>query len=256
MSGSIRQVRGSAAQQAHWIASAILTLAAIALVSACIAAAAGLLPWLTLPLTFGEVTYPQAGLFVQLGVTALIFLLACSMPSGLRVLRLEQSHRDFSICMSDVAEAYRICHAADREGAFTLKGEFDAVRERIRFMRSHPDLGGLEPQILEAAAQMSTTSQELADRYSDEKIDRARTFLRQRQEEIETFRDRIVEATAQCHELRRWVDHVEVEESIMESQLGQLEEQLGDTLAKLGFVRSAGTPNVVPMKSGMATAAE
>ena len=52
---------------------------------------------------------------------------------------------------------------------------------------AHPDLGALEPEILELAAQMSRISQDLAETYSDEKVDRARTFLQQRQQEIDTF---------------------------------------------------------------------
>ncbi|SFP20260.1 hypothetical protein [Tranquillimonas alkanivorans] len=251
MSHYVRRLGTAGAIQAQWLASVLIGAAAVAAVGACIAAALGYLPWLTLPLTFGDTTYEEAGRFVQIGIATLLVALASALPSGFRVLSLERSHRDFSICMSDVAEAYRICHAADRAGAFTLSHEFDAVRERIRFMRDHPDLRSLEPRILEAAAQMSTVSHEMAETYSDENIERARGFLRQRQDEIEDFRDRIVEATSQCHELRRWLEQVELEESIMESQLTQLEEQLGETLEKLGFVRERG--NVVPMS---ATAAE
>lgn len=254
MSQNSRAVWASGAAQVQWIASIVVGLAAIAAVGACFAAAAGVLPWLSLPLTFGEVTYAWGGIAVQVGLTVLLAVVAVSLPSGMRVLQLERSHRDFSISMSDVAEAYRVCHAADRAGAFTLSQEFDAVRERIRFLRSHPDLGNLEPQILEAAAQMSHVSHELAETYSDENLERARGFLRQRQEEIEDFRDRIGSANAQCHELRRWLEQVELEESIMESQLGQLEEQLGETLEKLGLLR--GGDNVVPMTKASATAAE
>jgi hypothetical protein len=235
------------AAQLQTLASAGLALAAASAVAVTLAAAAGWLPWLTLPLRFGDTVYANAGMAVQTGLAALLTLVALCLPGGLRVLRLERSHRDFTICMGDVAEAYRICHAADRAGAFTLSSEFDAVRERIRFLRDHPDLGALEPGVLEAAAQMSTVSAELAETYSDEKIERARGFLRQRQEEIEEFRDRIVTATRQCHDLRRWLDQVDLEESIMESQLSQLEEQLGETLERLGFIRGHG--RVVSMKT-------
>lgn len=238
------------------IATAILALAAAGVILATVAAAFGLLPWLSLPLTFGDTVYPQAGVAIQAGFAALLLLLLAFIPSAARVMRLEATHRDFSICMSDVADAYAACHRADRAGAFTLASEFDSVKERIAFLRQHPDLGNLEPDVLEAAAQMSHTSREIAEIYSDENVARARSFLRERMEEIETFRDRISEANTQCHELHRYLDQVEIEEDINASQLKRLEDQFGETLSKLGFSRvsSRPAPNVVSMPS--ATAAE
>ncbi|KAF0676815.1 DNA repair protein [Profundibacterium mesophilum] len=238
------------------LATAILAVAAFALVVATVAAALGLLPWLTLPVSFGETVYTQAGIVIQTGAAVLLLVLLTFIPSAARVMRLEATHRDFSICMSDVADAYAACHRADRAGAFTLASEFDSVKERIAFLRQHPDLGNLEPDVLEAAAQMSHTSREIAEIYSDENVARARTFLRERMEEIETFRDRIGQANTQSHELHRYLEQVELEEDINASQLQRLEEQFGETLTKLGFRRVASRPagNVVAMPS--ATAAE
>ena len=62
-----------------------------------------------------------------------------------RVMRLENSHRSFRVTMWDVAQAYQAAHAADRDGCFRLKSEFDSVRERLEHLRRHPDLGVLEP---------------------------------------------------------------------------------------------------------------
>ena len=131
------------------------------------------------------------------------------------------------------------------------------MKERIKFLRQHPDLGNLEPDVIEAAAQMSHVSRELAEIYSDENVTRARGFLQERMSEIETFRERIAEANTQCHELRRWLDQVELEEDMNTSQLQRLEDQLGDTLTDLGFRRitkSRTSPNLVSVPS--ATAAE
>ncbi|WP_226780685.1 DNA repair protein [Oceaniglobus trochenteri] len=230
-----------------------ITLLALAAIASIAAALTGYLPWLTLPLTFGEYRVEEAGIYVQSGLALLLVLLACMVPGGSRVMRLERSHRDFSICMSDVADAYRICHAADREGVFRLHEQFDAVKERMAFLRQHPDLGNLEPNILETAALMSTASAELARIYADDKVDRARSFLRERQAEIEQFQTRIAEANTIGHELRRWVENVEVEEAVMESQLARFDEEFGEALEKLGFARRK-HGNVLPYPR--ATAAE
>ncbi|SES16311.1 hypothetical protein SAMN04490244_106226 [Tranquillimonas rosea] len=217
-----------------------------------------MMPWLNLPLTFGDTTFPQAGIVVQTGIAAFLVLMTTFVAPSHRVSALERSHRDFAITMSDVAEAYRVCHAADRADAFTMSEQFDQVKERIQFLRRHPDLGNLEPEVMEAAAEMSTVSHELAETYSDENVTRAERFLKSRQEEIETFQARIENATAQAHRLRRWLDQVEMEEATAESQLRQLEEQLGDTLEYLGFTRRqcGGDDSAAVIKLPHVTAAE
>lgn len=216
---------------------AIATIAAFAITAVALSglAAAGIIPWLDLSMTFGGVVYAQAGMIVQLAVTLLLVSLCFFIPSSLRVLRLERTHRDFSITMSDVADAYAISHAADREGVFTMSSEFDSVKERIMHLRNHPDLPNLEGEVLEAAAEMSHTSRELASIYSDEKVERAKSFLVQRQEDIAEFQNQIVQANHTCRELKRWLEQVEVDEAIAESQLSQLEETLSEILPRLGL---------------------
>lgn len=236
----------------QWLAAGVIAAATIAAGGATIAGLFGYLPVLNMPLTFAAYTFPEAGVVVQVGVVVLLLTLLAAQPSGFRVLALERTHRDFSICMSDVADAYRVCHAADRAGAFTLSNEFDAVKERIQFLNSHPDLGNLEPDVLEAAAQMSHASRELAEIYSDEAIARARGYLDHRQEEIELFRARIDKATSDCHELRRRTEAAELEEATMESRLDRLHDEFGDMLHDLGYVRRK--DNVVSLPP--ATAAE
>ncbi len=243
-----------ASQGCQMLATLILVLAAIAMVGWTGAALAGLAPALEMQLKIGGVEYPQAGLAIQAGLAALFLALLAFLPGSARVMQLERTHRDFAISMSDIMEAYSACHRADRMGVFTLSEQFDAVKERIAYLRDHPDLGNLEPAVLEAAAEMSFASHELAEVYSDENVERAKTFLRQRQEEIETFNRRIDQAKATMHELKRWTEQVEVEESIMQSQLAMLEDQFGDMLEKLGFERTAKVDNLYRMP--IATAAE
>ena len=244
--------RAGVATYLQIVAMIVVSASALAAAGATLAAASGYLPFLILPLQFGETLYPHGGIVIQTGLVVLLLTVAAAMPSGFRVLQLERTHRDFSITMSDVADAYRACHAADRAGTFTLSSEFDAVKERIQFLRKHPDLGSFEPEVIEVAAQMSHTSRDLAEIYSDENVARARGFLQQRQEEIELFEQRLEKALAQAHELRRYREAVEIEEDAMENRLARFEEEFGDLLRELGFVRR---PGIVALTS-KATAAE
>jgi len=212
-----------------------------------IACAFGFAPWLTFTATFGEVAYPQAGMWTQIALTVILATQFFFMPSAGRILSLERSHRDFKLSMEDVARAYPLCHTADRSGIFTMSSEFDAVRERLAYLRDHPDLDSLEPQVLELAAQMSHQSRELADVYSDEKVTRAKMFLRQRQEEAERQQGLIVEAHHALRDIRKWSQQIELEESVVASQLSQLEEQLEATLPALGYQLGKESADVVPL---------
>ncbi len=198
-----------------------------------ISATAGLAPWLQLQVGFGGAAPVDPGIAVQLTLTALLLGLCFFVPSNRRVMRLENSHRNFRVTMEDVAQAYQVAHASDRNGVFELHSEFDSVRERIEHLRRHPDLGTLEPEILEIAAQMSHESRDLAAIYSTERVDRARHFLRQRQEEAEQMRERVQVAYAACRELRRWLEQVEIDEDIARSEVARLKQDLLELLPHL-----------------------
>ena len=246
--------RIAVAVYAQWAAMGLMACLAIGVLLATVAAAVGLLPFLTLPLRFGDTVVPQAGMVLQVGIALLLVCIAAVLPSGLRVLRLERSHRDFAMCMSDVADAYHAAHAADRAGAFRLGAEFDAVKERIMYLRQHPDLGSIEPEILEIAAQMSFTSRDLAQTYSDENVSRARGFLSHREEEIALFESRIGKAVAVSRELRDRTAAVETAERDNDTRLKALEDEFGDLLHDLGFARPKKDAKIIPL--AQATAAE
>lgn len=211
----------------------LICAAALFAVTATALAAAGVLPWVSMQAGLGDGTTIDAGMYIQIGLTALILMLAFYLPSNARMMALENTHRKFSLNMHDISQAYQTAHAADRSGAFALSSEFDAVKERMTFLRDHPDLQSLEPEVLELAAQMSQISHELAETYGEAKVDRARTFLRQRQEEVEQFQQRIEEAQIIQHELRQWTRDIEVEESIAKSQLARLRDELFDLIPEL-----------------------
>lgn len=209
----------------------ILAMFLFASMAACAAIAlslfaAGLVPW---PVIFVQL---QSGGMVNIApaliaaVFVLSALLLAFMPANWRVLALENSHRSFRMRMEDVTQAYMVAHAADREGTFQMSSEFDAVRERILFLRDHPDLGELEPDVLDVAAQMSRISEDLAHRYSAEKVTRAKSFLCQRRDEAAMTDARIEDALEVTREMRRLIEAVEMEESVAASRLDQLRTEL------------------------------
>ncbi|WP_376873736.1 DNA repair protein [Albirhodobacter sp. R86504] len=195
----------------------------------------GLAPWLEVDASFGGTTIEHAGIWLQSIFAALTLLIALYLPTHARVARLEKSHRSFQIGMEDVARAYRLAHEEDRKGAFTLSGEFDAMRERLNHMRRHPDLAALEAELLELAAQMSLQSRDLAKIYSDEKVARAKAFLAQRQQEAQATEDKIRIARYACDEIRNWLTDVEADERRLSSQFQMLERDLKSVLPSLGY---------------------
>ena len=212
------------------VAMAMVTLGAIAAVAATTLAATGVLPWIEVPVRFGGTEPAFAGMALQIAMTLILLLLCVFLPSSIRVMRLEATHREFSLRMEDVTRAYWAAHAADRTGIFKLKREYDAVRERLRFLRKHPDLEDLDQDLLEVASQMSTESRELARIYSDEKIARAKEHLALRRDEAARTSERIANAHAATAEIRRLKDEVEVEEDVVRSRLARLQEELLEIL--------------------------
>lgn len=224
------------------LALVVFVCAALALLFATGMAAFGQWSWITLSLQYQGAPVENAGMYAQIGLTALAVGICFFLPSNRRIMQLENSHRQFSIGMEDVARAYAAVHAADRQRTFQLSSEFDAVRERLAYLRDHPDLSTLEPALLEVAAQMSHISTELAQVYSDDRISRARSFLEQRQEEIALFNARLDQAKGISTEMRQWLHEVELEESVCAAQLQRLREEMQEILPELGtqtIVRTA-----------------
>lgn len=213
----------------------LLVLAAVLLIAASALAAAGVLPWPKIEVFFGGVLVAHAGMWAQLGLTSLFVALTFTLPANARMARLERSHRNFAMGMDDVAQAYRVAHAADRAGVFALSGEFETMRVRLEHLRQHPDLAHLEPELLQLAAQMSVATRDLARAYSDEKVARARVFLQQRQQEAHGLTDRLAIARRTCDELRRWLTDIEAEERQSQVQIRRLEADLKEILPTLGY---------------------
>ena len=216
-------------------AQALVVIAALALLLATLAAAAGMLPWPEMSLRWGGAYIPQAGMYVQIGLTVLLGLLCVFLPANARMGRLERSHRRFQISLEDVRRAYEIAHAGDRRQLFGLSSEFDQMRARMDHLRQHPDLAELEPELLQLAAQMSFESRDLARIYSEDRVARAKTFLAHRQQEVERLAERIRLARMTCDEMRRWLTDVEAEERKNHGHLKRLEADLREILPGLGY---------------------
>lgn len=232
MSSSFRPHLELLRQVMQRIALCLLIAAAIGLSGYSIACATGIAPWPQIGVITGE-NAQDWGPPLTLAATGLALSLLFFVPGQARIMALETSHRSFHMGMQDVARAYALAHASDRAGAFTLKREFDSVRERIAFLRDHPDLSELEPSVLELAAQMSHVSNELATVYSDRNVDRARDFLVARQQEVETFNERLEAAKQIVREVRPWIDTLELEEATARSQLDRLKTELREVLPEI-----------------------
>lgn len=219
------------------LALAVFVISALGLTVCTALAALGQMPWIEIALGYDGQPIENAGMYAQIGLTVLAVGICFFLPSNRRIMRLENSHRSFSVNMTDVARAYAAVHAEDRSRTFQISSEFDSVRERLAYLRDHPDLSTLEPGLLEIAAQMSHISRELATVYSDDKIDRARGFLNQRQQEIEQFNDRLVQAKAISNELKHWLHEVELEESVAAAQLDRLRAEMREIMPELGTER-------------------
>lgn len=218
----------------HWIGVLYVCLIAFALVVATGGAMISYLPWLDLVVSTANGPI-QIGPNLQMIGTGLALVLLVYLPSSLRVLKLEASHREFAMTMEDVTKAYIASHEADRSDLFNLSSEFDSVRERINHMRDHPELAKLEPAVLDVAAQMSHVTRDLAAVYSDEAVTRAKSILRQRQVELEEFTDHLSMARRQTDEIKRWTQQMEVEGNVADAQLAQLRQDLSEILPSLGL---------------------
>ncbi len=231
----VRAAAGLATRTFHAFSFFLLVVFATVLTGYTLLSLFGMAPWLSAELRFGDVQTVEAGIYIQLALTAIFLALMFFVPSSTRLMELEKSHRTFRLSMEDVAKAYHQCHTADRAGLFTMSSEFDAVRERIQYLNEHPDLASLEGDVLTVAAQMSEKARHLADVYSDEHVARAKTFLRERQEEAERQQRQIVEALHICRQIRDWSKQVNAEEASVNKQLAQLDKELQAVLPQLGY---------------------
>jgi hypothetical protein len=238
------------------IAQTIMIGLAVLLLISCLGAAFGIWPWLQLNATVNGNALGSIGIGVQLTATTFMILLLAYLPSNLRMARLERSHRSFIVGMEDVARAYAHAHAGDRAQVFTLSSEFESMRQRMDYMRAHPHFQELEPEILQLAAQMSLQTRDLARTYSDEKVERAKGFLRQRQQEVQLMQERLDVALKTSDELRRWLTDIEIEERHSNALMKRLEADLREILPKLGYDIDTDDPGRDPTGAALSSDGE
>lgn len=182
----------------------------------------------------------------------LTFVALCAaLPSANRVLTLNLTHRDFRINMLDVQRAYWLMHQADREGVFELKEQFDAVRERIDWALSQPELREIDQNLLVVAAQMSTKSKDLAEAFSQEKETRARAAIAQRLEDIVDFEARVHVAAQLEADIRGLLREIDMRETSARAQLALHMEVIEPLLDNVGYKLTLDEPeNVVKLTKG------
>ncbi len=188
----------------------------------------GYLPWLELSISFGGAPVAWAGMAFQIGLAILLGSMLFFLPSAVRVLQLENAHRRFEINMDDVTNAYRAAHMADRKEVFDMRREFDAVRERYQYLKDDPTLAEMDAELLTIAAQMSQQSQELAETFSDAKVSRAKEALKQRNADADALQASIKQAYAKSLDLRRMIESVEYNETLVAVQLVELRNEVMD----------------------------
>lgn len=244
---SIARLMIALLQRAAWVLFALL---ALTLVTASVLAAVGYLPWVDLAVMWNGTHVPAAGMYGQIGLTIFAVTLCFFLPSNARIMQLETSHRQFSVGVDDITRAYHAAHHADRAGAFSLADAFESTRDRLAYLRDHPDLGRLEPELLELAAKMSHISRDLSDAYSDEKVNRARSFLQERQFEVERFNERLEHARAIHGEFSTWINRLELEENVARAHLERLLDEMERLLPELNqpVVPKRSTVTQLPMR--------
>ena len=221
------------------LAQGVVVATALAAVAACCAAVLGRLPWLVLPLSLDGTGSVDAGPWVQGALSVLLVALCFLIPGSVRVLRLETSHRRFHATMEDVARAFYAAHAADRRGVFRFRNEFDAVRERLRFLRDHPDLGELDPEVLELAAQMSHVGRDLARVYSVEKIEEARATLTRRGDQAARLEAEIDRISCALASIRARLEAVAAREERATERIAALRDEVEALLVGLDMATDA-----------------
>ncbi|MEL6620512.1 MAG: DNA repair protein [Pseudomonadota bacterium] len=211
----------------------LFAVLALGLVVATGMALTGQWPWIQLDVAWNGTVIESAGIYAQTGLTVFAVTLCCFLPSNARILQLENSHRRFEMSVDDVTRAYHAAHAADRDSAFRIGDAFESMRERLAFLRDHPDLGMLEPELLELAAKMSHISRDLAEAYSTPRVERARSFLEQRQFEVDQFNERLAQARAIHGEFATWINRLELEENVARAKLGELLDEIERLLPEI-----------------------
>lgn len=214
-------------------------------------AVAGVWPWIQLQVSWNGTGVAQAGMYAQIGLTVFALTLCFFLPSNRRILQLENSHRRFDVSIDDVTRAYHAAHTADRDTVFRSGDAFETMRDRLKFLSDHPDLGALEPELLELAAKMSHVSRDLAEAYSKPRVDRARAFLEQRQFEVEQFEERLTQARAIHGEFATWINRLELEESVARAKLEDLLDEMERLLPELNTdpaERSVATVTQLPKR--------
>ncbi len=210
---------------------------------------AEIVPWPVLNVTLSDGSVHNAVPYLGAAISFIGIVMLALVPGSKRVLTLEQTHREFKMTMDDVAGAFYAAFTADRDGIFKIKGEFDAIRARHEYLKSLPNLPSLEPDILLQAAQMSYVSEELARAYGTDAVERARDFLKSRQDEINRFSALLKSEEAELPVIRDLALTLRDQDRMNHETRNRLDEQLRELVAPLGYVKETARTTVLEFPS-------
>lgn len=151
----------------------------------------GFMPWLYVPLQFGqEGAVVDRGTIIQLLLVLVMFSLCYNIPSSARIMRMEVIKHKEHLGLQDIMTATAHLFEEDRNGAFSVTTQFDNITRRIEMLQRHETLDKLSDKHQATAAMISYQVRKFAKKFSKKKVDRANTALqliRQRLTETETI---------------------------------------------------------------------
>jgi hypothetical protein len=151
------------------------------------------------------------------------------------ILGIEFHRTDFRVKIEDVIYAYARAFEADNSGRFQSKQQLDSVFERMRHLRSLPELANMSDDILMLAAEMSDATRKLAAEYSNELIQQARSTIELAEKEVRNSEAMIDLIRKVRPELLAAARAVAEEGPIAKSRLRREVEHLVDEMARAGI---------------------
>lgn len=194
----------------------ILAFAAL-LLTRSIAAGLGWLAWPRIDVVLAGEPLPMAGMWLQLGVTAVAVLLALFLPAvetGASPRRARRSTPP-------------VTRATPPARGPALVTVLDTRRPPRQPLPALADLRHLETGPARPGR--------AADGFSDETVHRIETILKRRQEAAQAMSGRVALAQSLSDELRRWLGDVKAKERAAQSQMRRLEADLKEILPALGY---------------------
>lgn len=169
------------------------------------------------------------------GVVAALISLVIVIPNAWQVDKLKVAHREFTIKMADVREAYQAIHEADRVAIVEDGEQFDRIRERMDRALKDPKLKDLRSESLLAGAQMADESMELARYFSPEKIEQAKMMVTLLLEQVTDLEENTARAHQAKVEINKLLEEATTREHTARTQLAGYRDEIETILETVGY---------------------